>query len=147
MLGMAAFGFAVPGPLREELTAAVLTGAKTATTSLAVDFAIDGSILPRVGDRSVIYDSELRPVAVIETTAWTLSTISQVGDELAWAEGEGYRDAAEWRVSHERYWNGFLDDYRRDLHDPDFSLTPSTAVVCEWFRLVEVLDPETGRPR
>jgi uncharacterized protein YhfF len=147
MLGLPAFGFAVPGPLREELTAAVLSGAKTATTSLAVDFVIDGSAMPRVGDRSVVYDSSRRPVAIIETTAWQLATISSVGDELAWAEGEGYRDAAAWRASHERYWNRFLDDYRRDLGDPDFALTPSTAVVCEWFRLVSRLEPETGAPR
>jgi uncharacterized protein YhfF len=144
MLGMPAFGFAEPGALRDELTAAVLSGAKTATTALAVDYVIDEMPLPTVGEQMVVYDSARRPVAIVETTAWNVSTIGLVDDEFARAEGEGYRDASEWRASHERYWNRSLDEYRRDLRDPDFVLTASTVVVCEWFRLVARLDPETG---
>ena len=140
MLGLPAFGFAVPGPIRDELTAAVLAGVKTATTSLAVDYVIDGEALPVVGGRSVVYDSHLQPRAIIETTAWRLWTVGLVDDAFAEAEGEGYADAAAWRASHEGFWDRYLDEYRRDLDDPGFRVTASTVVVCEWFRLVEQLD-------
>ena len=141
LLGMPAFGFADAGPVRDELTAAVLSGEKTATTSLVVDHVIDGTPLPRVGEHVVVYGSDLQPVAIIETTAWRLWTVGLVDDAFAAAEGEGYADAHARRVAHEGYWVASLDLYRRALHDPDFTITTSTAVICEWFRLIERLDP------
>ncbi len=146
MLGLPAFGFTVPGPIRDELTAAVLAGVKTATTSLAVDYVIDDEALPVVGGRSVVFGSDLQPVAIIETTAWRLWTVGLVDDAFAVAEGEGYAGAADWRASHEAFWARYLDDYRRDLGDPDFHVTASTVVVCEWFRLVERLDVRDQSP-
>lgn len=138
-LGLPAFGFAFPGPLRDRLTALVLDGPKVATAGLVADYVIDGERIPRPGDRSVVIDSELRPVTVIETTRCEISTIGLVTDEFARAEGEGFADAADWRRAHERFWGSYLDDVRRDLQDQGF-LTDSTPVVCEWFRVVERLD-------
>ena len=146
LLGLPAFGFADPGPVRDELTAAVLAGVKVATTSLAVDYVIDGTPLPTVGGRSVVYGSDLRPVAIIETTAWRLWTIGLVDDAFAAAEGEGYADAGAWRIAHEGSWATYLDAYRRALHDPDFAITTSTVVICEWFRLIERLDAADQSP-
>ena len=144
MLGYPAFGFAGPGPLREELTASVLAGIKVGTSSLVADYILDQGPLPTVGERDVIYDSEHRPVCIIEITKWRLATIGTVDDEFAWSEGEGFADAAAWREAHIRFWNGYLDEYRDGLRDPDFELTHSTPVVCESFRLVARIDPETG---
>ena len=139
-LGLPAWGFVFPGPLRDELTALALDGTKVATAGLAVDYVVDGDFPSRPGDREVLLDSDGRPVAVIEITRVDLSTIALVSDEFARAEGEGYADARAWRVSHERFWNGYIDDLRAGLHDPAFELTDSTVVVCEWFRVVERLD-------
>lgn len=41
--------FAFPGPLRDLLVAAVLSGAKTSTTGLLQDYELDGEPLPEVG--------------------------------------------------------------------------------------------------
>jgi uncharacterized protein YhfF len=139
-LGMPAWGFAFPGALRDELTALALDGTKVATAGLAVDYVVDGDFPSRPGDREVLIDSDGRPVAIVEITRVDLSTISLVSDEFARAEGEGYADAGEWRASHERFWNGYIDDLRAGLRDPTFELTDSTVVVCEWFRVVERLD-------
>jgi uncharacterized protein YhfF len=139
-LGMPAWGFAFPGTLRDELTALALEGTKTATASLGVDFVVDGSMFPRAGDREVLLDSAGRPAAIVEITHVELSTIGLVGDEFARAEGEGFADAAEWREAHERFWGSYIDDLRTGLRDPSFTLTDSTVVVCEWFRIVERLD-------
>jgi len=65
------------------------------------------------------------------------STIGLVTDDFARAEGEGYADATDWRVSHERFWGGYIDELRTGLRDPSFALTDSTPVVCQWFRLIE----------
>ena len=139
-MGMSAWGFAFPGPLRDELTALALDGTKTATASLAVDFVVDGLVPPRAGDREVMLDLDGRPVAIVEITKVELSTIELVTDEFARAEGEGFADAQDWRVAHERFWGGYIDDLRAGLRDPGFELTDSTVVVCEWFRVVERLD-------
>jgi uncharacterized protein YhfF len=138
--GMPAWGFAFPGPLRDELTALTLAGTKTATAGLAVDYVVDGSSPARAGDREVLIDSAGRPVAILEITRSELSTISLVTDEFARAEGEGFADAQEWREAHERFWNSYIDDLRTGLRDPGFELTDSTVVVCDRFRVVERLD-------
>ena len=138
--GMPAWGFAYPGELRDRLTALALDGTKVATAGLAVDYVIDGGLPPRAGDRSVLIDSDLRPVAVVETTRLEFSTMALVDDDFARAEGEGFADAADWREAHERFWNAHIDEMREGLRDPAFALTDSTVVVCEWFRVVERLD-------
>jgi uncharacterized protein YhfF len=136
--------FAFPGPLRDKLVALVLDGTKVSTAGLVADYIADGDPIPRAGDRAVVIDSALRPVAIIETTRCELSTISRVTDAFARDEGEGFADAHDWRVAHERFWNGYLDDIRRRIGDPEFRLQDSTPVVCEWFRVVERLDPATS---
>lgn len=138
--------FAFPGPLRDELVGLILAGTKVATAGLLAEYIVDGDELPRPGDLAVVIDSDGRPVAIIETTQCELSTISRVTDEFARAEGEGFADATDWRIAHERFWGGYIDDIRRDLGDPEFRLQDSTPVVCEWFRLVERFDPEAEPP-
>ena len=62
-------------------------------------------------------------------------------------EGEGFADAAEWRVAHERFWGDFVDELRDRLGDPDWSLTDDTLVVCQRFRLAERYpEPVTPAP-
>jgi uncharacterized protein YhfF len=96
------WGFADPGPLRDQLTAAALSGAKTTTASLLAD----------------------------------------VDDQHAIDEGEGYANAAEFRVDHEGYWNSYIDQVRAHLGDPTFVLGDDTPIVLERFRIVERLDPD-----
>jgi uncharacterized protein YhfF len=139
-LGLPVTAFAFPGPLRDELTALVLAGTKIATAGLVADYIVEGDEIPRPGDREVVIDSALQPVAIVETTRCEITTISRVTDEFARAEGEGFADAADWRRAHERFWGSYLDDLRRDLGDPGFRLQDSTPVVCQWIRLVERLE-------
>ena len=60
--------FAFPGPLRDQLVAAILAGEKTTTTGLVADYEREHEPLPGPGLRQVVIDSADRPVAVIETT-------------------------------------------------------------------------------
>jgi len=136
------WGFADPGPLREELTALALAGTKTTTASLLVDFEMEGAAIPVAGQRDLLIDSEDRPVAVVETLSCRVVRLADVDDQHAIDEGEGYANAAEFRVEHERYWNSYLDKVREYLGDPAFVLTDDTPVVLERFRIVERVTSE-----
>lgn len=135
---MPAGGFGHPGSdLRRELTDLVLAGTKTATAGLAIEYELDGDPFPSPGDREAIIDADGRFVAVIETIECRVLRMADVDDGFARDEGEGFRDAADWRIAHERYWNGYLDELRERLGEPDWSLTDDTRVVCQHFTLVE----------
>jgi uncharacterized protein YhfF len=131
------FEFAFPGPLRDQLVAAVLDGTKTTTTGLLQDYEIDGEPLPVVGSRAAVLDSAGRRVAVIERTEVGVRRLADVDVEHARDEGEGDDSVAAWRAGHEGYWHG--PDYRGWLGDPAFTVDDDTAVVLQRFRLVAVL--------
>jgi uncharacterized protein YhfF len=137
--GMARWGFASPGPLRDRLTALALAGTKTMTTSLLVDFAMDPDVIPRPAERQLLVDSDERPVAIVETVEIRTLRLADVDDETAIAEGEGFADAAAFREAHERFWAGSVVEIRERLGDPAFDITDDTLVVTERFRVVERL--------
>jgi len=126
--------FAFPGPLRDQLVAAILAGTKTTTTGLLADYQHEGDPLPVPGDRQAVLDSAGQPVAVIETTAVRVLRLGEVDLAHALGEGEGYSSVAEWRAGHERFWHSA--DMRDALGDPGFTVDDGTLVVAEAFRLV-----------
>ena len=135
-----AWGFAFPGPLRDELTALALAGTKTTTAGLFAEMEADGEAVSVPGAREVLLDSDERPVAVIETVSCRVVRLADVDDQHAIDEGEGYANAAEFRIAHERFWNGYLD-YLRARSGPDFTIDDDTLVVLQRFRVIERLEP------
>ncbi|WP_435833032.1 ASCH domain-containing protein [Kitasatospora purpeofusca] len=126
--------FAFPGPLRDRLVDAVLSGAKTSTTGLVTEYEAEDEPVPRVGTRSAVVDSAGRIVAVTETAEVRIVTLDEVDLRHALDEGEGYTTVAEWRAGHERFWHS--DELRAVLGDPDFTVEDDTRVILERFRLV-----------
>jgi len=139
------WGFAFPGPIRDELTALALAGTKTATAGLLVELELDGEAVPVAGERSVLLDSAERPVAIVETTSCRIVRLADVDDAHAIDEGEGYADAAAFRATHERFWGSYLDELRARLGDRSFAITDDTLVTAERFRVVTRLDTPPGR--
>ncbi|WP_335980213.1 MULTISPECIES: ASCH domain-containing protein [Streptomycetaceae] len=131
--------FAFPGPLRDQLVAAVLDGTKTSTTGLVADYAHEGEELPKAGERSVVVDSAHRPVAVIEVTGVRVVPLGEVDLAHARDEGEGYDSVASWRAGHERFWHSA--QMRQALADPGFTVDDTTMAVLERFRVVRDLRP------
>jgi uncharacterized protein YhfF len=138
--GLPAWGFAFPGPLRDELTRLALEGTKTTTAGLHVEVELGDDALPVIGAQEVLLDSDERPVALIETVDCRIVRLADVDDRHAIDEGEGYADAHEFRVAHERFWNGYIDEIRDRLGDPGFALDDDTLVVLQRFRIVERLE-------
>ncbi|SCF39172.1 Uncharacterized protein YhfF [Micromonospora viridifaciens] len=126
--------FAFPGPLRDKLVAAILSGAKTTTSALLVGYECANGPLPEVGQRSAVVDSEDRRVAVIELTEVRVVRLADVDLQHALDEGEGDRSVAQWRAGHEAFWHSA--EVRAELGDPDFTVDDDTLVVVERFRLV-----------
>jgi uncharacterized protein YhfF len=129
--------FAFPGPLRDQLVAAILAGRKTTTTGLVADYEHEREPLPRPGRREAVVDSAGAPVAVIETTAVRVLRLADVDLVHALAEGEGYTSVAQWRAGHERFFHS--REMREAMDDPDFTVNDDTLVVAEEFRLVRRL--------
>jgi len=135
-LPVAHFGF--PGPLRDRLVAAVLSGEKTATSSLLLEYELDpGEKFPEVGSRSVVIDSDKNSVCVIETTEVRILPLQEVDEQFARDEGEGFRSVAEWRAAHEAFWQS--TEMRAALGRPEFTVDDETLIVAERFRVLERL--------
>ena len=141
LASLEASGFAFPGPLRDELTALALAGTKTTTAGLFAELEAEGLALAQPGVREVLLDSDERPVAVLEIVESRVVRLADVDDRHAIDEGEGYRNATEFRVAHERFWNSYIDDLRRTI-TPDFAIDDDTLVVLQRFKVVERLQDD-----
>ncbi|MCX5314095.1 ASCH domain-containing protein [Streptomyces sp. NBC_00154] len=139
------FLLAFPGPLRDQLVRAVLSGAKVSTTGLLAEYEAEKEELPPVGERSAVIDSAGREVAVVEVTEVRILRLGDIDLQHAIDEGEGDTSVAAWRASHERFWQG--EEMREALGDPEFTVDDETLVVAERFRVVELLVPVGAEDR
>jgi len=126
--------FAFPGPLRDQLVAAILAGAKTSTTGTLIEYEIEQEELPTVGLQQVVIDSAGKPVAVIEMTEVRQARLAEVDLQHAIDEGEGFTTLAQWRAVHEEFWHSA--QMRSALGDPHFSVNDDTMLVLQRFKLV-----------
>ena len=139
------WGFGTPGALRDKLTALAFGGGKVVTSDLLANYEIEGEPVEQPGDISILLDSDERPVAMIEDVRSIVIRLADMTDEDAIDEGEGYADAAAFRVSHEDHWNVFIDEVRDGLGDPTFTITDDTPIVVERFRIAAILETD-GSP-
>ncbi|MEO8207950.1 MAG: ASCH domain-containing protein [Chloroflexota bacterium] len=129
-LPIAEFGFAGTD-LRRRLVAAILAGAKTATSSLLMEYEEDGDPIPSAGERSTLVDFNDQPVGILETTEVRIVPMADVDLDFAIDEGEDFTSVAQWRAAHEAFWSSYRPG----------PCTDTTLIVCERFRLVELVDP------
>jgi uncharacterized protein YhfF len=132
--------FAFPGPLRDQLVAAIVSGAKTTTSGLLLGYERGGEPLPEPGDRWVVIDSADEPVALIEVVAVRVVRLADVDLAHAIGEGEGFATVADWRTAHEAFWHS--PEVRAELGDPTFTVTDDTRIVAEQFRLIPTPTPD-----
>lgn len=116
--------------LRRRLVAAVLSGYKTATTSLLSEYEpVTTELLPMVGQHYLMVGYDDEPVAIVEVTEVRIVPCQEVDLQFARDEGEGFESVAAWLAAHERFWIGQV-------------ITPQTPIVCERFRLVRTLEAQ-----
>ncbi len=129
-LPVAEFGY--PGPLRDRLIAAILTGAKTSTTSLLAEYELTGDQLPAPGGRYQLIDSAAQPVGVVETLEVRTVRLADVDLAHVIGEGEGFTEIAAWRKAHQQTWNSPEAHAERG----EVAVNDNTLVVLERFRLL-----------
>ena len=134
-LPTAEFGF--PGPLRDRLVAAILSGVKTSTTGLLEEYRREGEPVEEVGVRELVLDSDGRGVAVIETNEVEVKRLGDVDLPFAIDEGEGFETVAQWREAHVAFFTS--DEMTAVLGPPPVAIDDDTLVVCSRFRVVERL--------
>ncbi|MEU9360751.1 ASCH domain-containing protein, partial [Streptomyces sp. NPDC048301] len=125
------FLLAFPGPLRDRLVAAVLSGEKVSTSGLLAEYEAEREELPPVGERSALIDSDGREVAVVELTEVRVLPLGAVDLAHVRDEGEGHGSVAEWRAGQEPFWHG--EEMREALGDPHFTVDEETMIVAERF--------------
>jgi uncharacterized protein YhfF len=131
--------FAFPGPLRDRLVTAILSGAKTATSGLVLAYERENEPLPKAGQLLAVVDSADRRVAAIELTQVRVIRLADVDVQHALDEGEGDESVAEWRAGHEKFWHSA--EVRAELGDPHFTVNDDTLVLTQRFRLVHINGP------
>ncbi len=136
-LPVAEFGF--PGPLRDRLVAAILSGEKVTTTGLLEEYRRAGTRLENVGSRELVVDSSGEGVAIIETVEVDVKRMGEVDLPFAIDEGEGFRSVEEWRVAHVSFFTSA--EMIAALGEPPVRIDDDTPVVCTRFRVVERLVP------
>ncbi len=113
----------------DKLASLVIKGIKTATCS-AYDLYINNDVpLPKVGDYSVILNSQEEAVCIIKTTKIYVTEFNQVSKEHAFKEGEGDMSLEYWRDVH----INFLTD---ELTSINKKFNEHSKVVCEEFEVV-----------
>jgi uncharacterized protein YhfF len=136
------FGF--PGPLRDQLVAAILTGAKTSTSALVIGYEHDDEPLPQAGRRLAVIDSAGERVAAIELTECRVVRLAEVDLAHAIDEGEGDESVEQWRAGHERFWHS--DEVRAEL-GADFTVDDDTLILAQRFRLLPLSEvSDAGAP-
>ncbi|WP_265522216.1 ASCH domain-containing protein [Oerskovia flava] len=121
-----AWSFGDEPQLADRLLAAVLSGAKTATSSAQWEYG-DGAPVPVPGELAILLDGAGHPRALIRTASVEVVPFDQVGADFAAAEGEGGGSLEEWRAEHHEYFARTL--VGREPAD-------DMPVVCERFELL-----------
>jgi uncharacterized protein YhfF len=129
--------FAFPGPLRDRLVAAVLSGEKVATAGLLEEYRREGIATAEPGRRELVVDSAGRGVAVIEIAEVDVKRMGDVDLAFAIDEGEGFSSVEEWHEAHVRFFTS--PAMVAALGDPPVEVDENTLVVCSRFRVVERL--------
>jgi len=105
--------------LRRRLVEAVLAGRKTATAGVAEwDQPED-----KPGERYALLGYDDEPLGVVELTEARVVPASEVDEQFARDEGEGFESVEDWRVAHEHFFEQPIE--------------PDTPVEAVRFRLVE----------
>jgi uncharacterized protein YhfF len=117
-----------PGPMRDALAAATLSGAKTVTSSLRATYGLENEPLPFAEKRCILVGSKGEHLALVETTEVREVRLKDVDDAIAQGEGEGFKNVQEWRSAHEQFWR---DELRTVPGGESVRLTDDSFVVVE----------------
>lgn len=115
--------------MADTLAQLVLSGKKTATTSLYFSYEVEDEDLPLVGSFSLIVDGSERAQCITELKDVSIMPFSAITEDYAQEEGEGDLTLAYWKKSHQAFFSRELIPYSQQW-------SPDLLVVCERFQVV-----------
>ena len=124
-----AFRFGNTEQMANELAALVLSGVKTATSSLLWTIEQEKKPLMQAGDYSMVTDWKHHPVCIIQTTEVNIVPFKEIDAQFAYDYGEGERILAWWK---QHVW----DYYRQECAHLGRPATEEMPLVCERFQVV-----------
>jgi uncharacterized protein YhfF len=114
----------------DDLANKVLTGEKTATSSL-LDYYSNGlKKISEVGSYFSILNSFEKEIAIVKVEKIETVKFEDITEEFAIQEGDG--SLKNWQDIHHPYYSELLSKIGKDLK-------PETLIVCEWFKVVKKL--------
>lgn len=111
------------------LAGLVKRGIKTATTSGLSFYTEDQEPLPKVGDLSMVLDTQNNPICIIKITKVYQVPFSEVSEMHAYKEGEGDRTLSYWRTVH-------TDFFMKEFNSINQSFSEEEIMVCEEFECI-----------
>jgi uncharacterized protein YhfF len=99
------------------LAALTLSGAKTATASLARDYGEGTEPLPAIGDHVVLTDGNLVPVCIWRTIEVQVKPMNEADAAFARAEGEDDLSLAAWHKRQQAYFGFQAQQESFELRD------------------------------
>lgn len=111
----------------DELARKVLSGEKTATSSLLDYYRVGLKELSTVDDYMSVLDSSENEVAHVRVIRVEIVKFGDIQESFAVEEGDG--TLANWMAIHSPYYSRLLDAIGKNLTD-------DTELVCEWFQVV-----------
>ena len=107
----------------------ILSGVKTATSSLLCSYESADKRPPIAGDLSIVMNGRNEPVCVIETTWSVIQPFALVDERFARDYGEWDRTLPTWR---EKCWAHYSDQCQALRRSPN----QEVPLVCERFRVI-----------
>jgi uncharacterized protein YhfF len=101
----------------------VRRGEKTTTSGLADLYEEEGEPFPQNGERYALVGFDDEPVGVVEIVDARVVPASEIDEQFARDEGEGFETVEDWRIAHEQF-------FEREI-------TPDTRIVAIRFKVVE----------
>ncbi len=115
--------------LADELAALITSGIKTATCSSLWEWEIQQEALPQIGLKTIVLNSQNKPMCMVETTEVTIRKFQDVDADFAYDEGESDRSLETWREAHWQYFTRVLKPF-------DMQPTLEMPLVCERFKVI-----------
>ncbi|MFC6163575.1 ASCH domain-containing protein [Lactiplantibacillus dongliensis] len=110
-------------------TDAILAGQKTATTTPLDSYTAEQVAIPQVGDYNILFNGDLKPVAVLKTVVSELIPFYRISAEHAYHEGDGDGSIGDWRKLKTAEFTPALEEHGHHLN-------PDTPMVSEVFKVV-----------
>lgn len=106
----------------------ILSGEKTATSSLLWEYEVEGRSIPSIGSLSVVEGGDSQPICVVKTIWVNVIPISEIDESFAidYSETNGTVDG--WHRAFDEYYSRICSELGRE-----FSV--DTPLVCERFEV------------